>query len=147
MQLRGAQDSISETEVIDRVISLSDYARLVRKKDRSIKLGETDFIPTDALSQVSTPTLMEYGLQNNQNQVCARLLKAILRDIVNLNNQVGIGDELLDVPLFNGRMLRLIHVPASKDFDRLRRNERIEQWTDRLLECLFNATHDKSINT
>ena len=81
------QDSISETEVIDRVIALSDYyARLVRKKDRSFKLGETDFIPTDALSQVSTPTLMEYGLRNNQNQVCARVLKAILRDRVNLNN-------------------------------------------------------------
>lgn len=56
------RDNISEGNVLDGILALGNHARSIYERDRSEKLG-LDNLPTVAVGEVETPTLIEYGLR------------------------------------------------------------------------------------
>ena len=122
----------TDEELVIHIIDLGDQYRQQREKSRSRKLF-TDVLPSDKIASIQTPTLTEYGIRK-EHVIESRVLSALLLDIIAVNRVVP--EELLDISPWNGKTARLVHVPASKDFNRIALNDSKSGWISRIIACL-----------
>jgi hypothetical protein len=128
----------SEVLVI-HIIDLGDQYQQQREKSRSRKLF-TDMLSSDKIASIQTPTLTEYGIRK-EHVIRSRVLSALLLDIIAVNRVVP--EELLDISHWNGTTARVVHVPASKDFNRIALNDSKLGWIARIIACLVPEYEDE----